>query len=414
MRRLLLIMLILILAAGGVWYFVVRPKQQNSNIEAGNGFRSFFSLGTSDDNAQLPEVTDITGNSMDITAADSTFKQVSVGPVAGYTAYTVTQTVTVPAPDPKQKPTTQTITNHYVRYVSRSNGYVYEAKDGGIATQITNIFIPNIYEAYFADNNQTAILRFLRDDGQTIATYSVPIPLPNPDGTRTQKAGTYFPDTIQSFAISPDQKTVARLISDSTNGIITTSDSKGAAVKEIVRSPFREWLISWANQPYAQTKASASANGFLYRIDTINKRLVRVVGSIPGLTASVSPKGSYALYSESTPDSFATRLYNTKTGSVKNFSSLILPEKCVWLANEDALCAGNENVAPATYPDDWYKGLVSFRDKLYRIYSNGALIDTLGGGEVYPYDMVQLSYSEPQNSLYFIDKNTGILWQHSL
>jgi hypothetical protein len=413
MRRFLVILLILAVAGGVVWYFVVRPKQQAATGSVG-GFRSFFSLG---DSSTTPEQADETSNGEDTvqaTAPNDPFQKVSVGAIAGFTAYTETRTVTTPSADPKQKPVTQVVTDHVVRYVSRANGYVYEIRNDGVITQITNIFIPNIYEASFADNNQTVIVRFLRDDNQTIATYSVPIPGQNPDGTRTQKEGTYLPDNIRSLAVSLDGKALLRLTTDQTNAYVTTSDAKGGVAKELIRSPFHEWLVSWGSQPYVQTKASTAASGYLYRVDPAAKRLVKVIGSVAGLTTSISPKGTYVLYSESLPNNFTTKLFSTKTGSARNLDISILPEKCVWLQTEDAICAGNDTVPDGQYPDDWYQGTVSFSDKLYKVYAVGGLIDTLGNGSTNAFDMINLSYDGSQNRLYFIDKKTGLLWRYSL
>jgi hypothetical protein len=413
MRRFLLLVLLILALGGGYWYFYLKPKQQIGSTTAQTSFRSFFSLGNKNSAEQ-----DTAGDS---TVADTAltptsinpFTQLSAGPIAGYTTYTTTYTVTTPPATPKEKPTKQTITDHIVRYVSRSNGYVYEIKNDGIPTQISNIFIPNIYEAYFADNNQTVLLRFLRDDSQTIATYSVPIPELNPDGTRTQKDGYYLPDNIRSLSVSPDGKLVARLTTDASNAIVTTSDTKGGAVKEVLRTPFREWLLDWKNQLYVQTKASAIANGFLYRVDP-TKRLTRIVGTVAGLTSSVSPKGTYVLYSESSETSFTAKILNTKTNSLKPIDASILPEKCVWLPDEDALCAGNTAIASSTYPDDWYKGTTSFMDAIYHVYAANGIITDLTEGNDTPYDMVNLQYNNEQNRLYFIDKKTGFLWQYAL
>jgi hypothetical protein len=413
MRRFLLILLILLLAGGALWYFVIRPKQIENGTAGTGGFRSFLSLGNADtpvvDNtADIPE-----GNVAATPLPESSpLTQLSASAVAGFTSFTTTRKITVPAADPKQKPTIQTVTDHVVRYVSRANGYVYEIRNGGIATQISNIYIPNVYEAYFADSGTAAILRFLRDDARTIATYRVPIPEQNPDGTRTQLAGTYLPDNITSLAVAPDGKSLVRLTTNGDTAIITTSDSKGGGVKELVRSAFHAWKLSWAGKTvYAQTKAAASTDGFLYRIDPVGKRMAHILGGAPGLTASVSPSGTYILSSESGNDSFQTKLLATKTGTVQELNIAVLPEKCVWLAAEDLICAGNNAAIPSTYPDAWYQGTISFADQLYRIYPKAAIVDILADGTAGSYDATELFADETQNMLYFIDKMTGLLWQ---
>jgi len=414
MRRILIILGIIVVAWLAVYFFYIKPKQQVST-PVPNILKPFFpssttSTGSFGTDTSAPGTVGNTSN----TQANSAFKQLTGQPVAGLTVFSTSSTVSIPSTDPKVKPVLQTIVNHIVRYVSRANGYVYEIKNGSAPLQISNIFIPNIYEASFADSNNTAILRFLRGDNKTIATYTVPIPALNNDGTRTQVSGTYLPDTISAIAVSPDQTSVARITSDKNGSIISTSNTKGTNIKTVLRSPFTEWLPSWANSTvYVQTKAANAADGFFYSIDVGTARLRRLIGNTPGMTASVSPSGTYVLYSQSTTSGFSTELFNTKTNTTTAINLAILPEKCTWLKNEDLICAGNNTVANATYPDDWYAGITHFSDQLYHITTATNTYTVLYNGQGQSFDMTNLQADESQQTLYFIDKNTGLLWQFS-
>lgn len=414
MRRFLLILGILFGLFAVVWFLVIKPRQNSSSREAGDTFfQTFLPISNrpiSSETETLPSGTETAPNQPAATE-QSPFTQISRGPAAGFTAFTTSTKVTLPATDPKQKPTTRTVFKHVVRYVSRTNGYVYEIVDESIPTQITNTYIPNIYEASFADGGATALLRFLRDDNRTIATYSVPIPGLNADGTRTQGAGTYFPDNISSLGLSPDGTSVARLTHTGNGSLLASGTTKNTGVKEIISSAFNSWVVSWPTASvYLQTKASAFASGYLYRVDAGAKRLVRVLGDIPGLTATVSPKGAYVLYSESVPDGFRTKLLTVKTGKVITLPIATLPEKCTWLKSENLICAGNATATIANYPDDWYSGTLSFSDSLYRIIADGAIVDRIDDG-TRSYDAINLRVNEEAGMLYFIDKPTGLLWQ---
>lgn len=420
MRKGILILTILILLGGGAWYFYTRSKSSQDTNTPSSGFKSFFSFGGDNNSDQQTGTISQDGttptNSEIPKQNNSPFKQLTSHTVAGYSAFTTSTVVTTPASTPKGKPTTETIIDHVLRYVSRNSGYVYEIRNGGIPIQITNIYAANIYEAYFADKGKTALLRFLRDDTKTIATYGVPIPEKNPDGTRTQKNGFYLPDNILSMAISIDGGTVARLTLDGTTAVLSSTTSNNSNRKEFLRSPFKEWLVSWGGKSvYLQSKASARVGGFLYKVDESSRKLIRVLGNIPGLTASVSPSGAYILYSESTQRGFITKLLDTKTGTSKNIGNSILPEKCVWLKNEDLVCAGGGTIPEDTYPDAWYAGTAHFSDQLLRIYTSANIFDVLYNGEGdQDFDMTNLQIDEDNNILYFIDKPTGILWQFSL
>lgn len=413
MRRFTLILLVLASVWGILWFFVIKPKQATEDSAPVAGvFQNLFSRNDSIDVSNNGEEDGSVFSNSPTLGNSSSFTRITSTPVAGYTVFKRTKTITVPAVIPGKKPTTETITEHFVRYVSRTNGYVYEIKDGGTTTQISNIYIPNVYEASFNTDGRVAFLRFLRPNGRTIATYTVPVPEANPDNSRTQQNGVYLQEGISSLAISPDGKSVVQLGHDLNNSILSSLDLKSGTKKELLRSPLHGWLVSWPNQSiYLQTKATAFAPGFLYRVDTTNKRLVRILGDINGLTTSVSPKGSFILYSESTSDGLSSKIFNTKTSVVRSIAPAILPEKCVWLESESLLCAGNSFIPASSYPDSWYAGLINFSDKLYRIYTNINTYDTIDQGQEWSYDATNLQVDELNRLLYFIDKSTGLLWQ---
>ncbi len=418
MRKILLIAIVIIVVASGGWYWYAKSHQTAPGVPSITNFSAFFPVGDPVE-PTLPDGVLPQPTSPDETIGTTTpspFTQLSPHAVAGFGAFTRQVTVTVP-PDPsipKSKSTKQTLIQHVLRYVSRGNGYVYEIEDGSIPLQISNVYIPNIYEVLFGDKFATVLLRFLRPDQRTIATYSVPIPPANTDGTRTQKPGVYFSDNILAAAVSPDGTQVARLISGTNTATITLSSTTNTKAATLIQTPFREWLISWpsAKTLYLQTKASAQVPGYLYKIDTAEKKLRQVLTGINGLTTSVSPSGTYVLYSQHAPGGFSTRLFNTKTNTTQTLSLAILPEKCTWLKNEDLICAGNSSVAQtAEYPDAWYQGIVSFSDQLYRIYTSTLSYDTLYDNSGLSFDATNLQTDEALGMLYFVDKTTGLLWQ---
>lgn len=414
MRRILIILIILGLVGGGFWYFKYREMKTTGEQPSGV-FKPFFPLGGNNnpDTGSDNQVTDITPPDNTVSPS-SPFKQLTSRPVAGFTIFSKQRKITIPATDPKAKPTIETVVDNIIRYVARQSGFVYEIRNEENPLQISNIFIPSIYEAYFADENKTAVLRFLKEDGQTIGSYSVPIPEENPDGTRTQKEGVFLFDNIKSLAVSPDGSEILKLNEVQTQSVISTSSSFDKNKKEVFVSPLKEWLVSWPKKDsvYLQTKASGTIDGFLYKIDS-DKRLRRILGNIKGLTTSISPSGNFILYSESSGTGFKTKVFDTKTGSIKNTNLSILPEKCVWLKNDDLICAGNSSVEQGIYPDIWYAGLISFSDQIYRIYTANNIFDVLYSGDNGYFDITNPQVDEGRSLLFFINKRTGILWQFS-
>ncbi|MEI6022241.1 MAG: hypothetical protein WCQ32_00120 [bacterium] len=318
-----------------------------------------------------------------------------------------------PQPQTTSPATSDFSTNNYIRYVDRKSGYVYEIANGGVATQITNIYIPNIYEALFSDQGKKVFLRFLRDDQKTVATFGVPIPDPNLDGSRTQLAGFFLADNIKSLAVSPDQGYLAQLAPNTTGGTaLTISDTSNKGRKEIMNNPFHDWLISWNSQNTVsvQTRAAGAVEGFFYSILLTDARLKKILGNINGLTASLSPSGSYILYSESTQGSFSTKLYKTSDGTITTLAITTLPEKCVWTSQDALICATMQNPPTGNYPDTWYAGITHFSDKIIRISPGLNMLSILYDGGV-DFDATNLQYDEMHNQLYFINKNDSTLWR---
>ena len=406
MKRFILYLFILLVIGGGVYLFLNKtPGQQNE--QGGSLFKSFFSR----DSGVLQQPTDETTPIDEaVTVADvpenSPFKALSIFPVAGYTVFNKTTTSVV-----KGKAVITTSPEKTIRYISRKNGYIYETTDGVSALQITNIFIPNIYEGVFSKDAKQALVRFLRDDNKTIASYIIPVPETNPDGTRTQKQGIYLADNITSITTTPSKDSLFYTQKTPTGVSVRQTDFSLKNNREVFKSDFESWLPIKTNAGfYLQTKASGVAEGFLYQINDRVKNLKKIVGNIPGLTVSIDPKGEFALYSQTTNNGFFTRIYDIKNNTTISASLSVLPEKCVWLINQDLICAGTKIIPEGLYPDTWYAGTASFSDYFYKIYTKTGTYDVLTENPPLSFDVTYLSVDEANGTLFFIDKSTGILW----
>ena len=111
----------------------------------------------------------------------------------------------------------------------------------------------------------------------------------------------------------------------------------------------------------------------------------------------------------------ATRLVNIRTGTTTEVIFNTLADKCVWstLRKNELYCAVPNNVPSAIYPDDWYKGKVSFVDKIWHMDTNTGEVHlianllTLSNKLI---DVTQLVLDPKENYLYFINKNDLTPW----
>lgn len=421
MKKILSISIIILLIAGG--YFLYNKYQAEKTPSNTVTLKSLFFSDNVNNGDNTKESSGLfggvfnnnsLGSSIDNTQKQFQLKRLTNYPVASLVAYDLVTSKTIPA-DPKikgSKSKVETSTKKVVRFVSRKNGYVYEVEGDGTPLQITNISIPNIYEAIFTNGNNNVLLRFLRGDKKTVATFNVPIPKENTDKTRTQIAGSFLPDNIVSIAVSPSTEKIAYLIPNLTGSTITISDFAGLKKSVFMESTFKDWLISWPTDKklFFQTRASSTVPGFLYSVDTGDKKFRRVLGNVAGLTTNTSSDEN-TLYSQSLNSGFTTRILNNKDGSDKSIDLSILPEKCTWLKSS-VVCAGNIE-SEGSMPDEWYQGIRTLSDKVYMIDLSTLRVQTIYDGSSGNFDMTHLSVDESSRRLYFIDKNTGELWRLS-
>ena len=69
------------------------------------------------------------------------------------------------------------------------------------------------------------------------------------------------------------------------------------------------------------------------------------------------------------------------------------------------------------FPDNWYKGLISFSDKLYKIDLEKSLAAQLVSPEQETgreLDVIDMNISQEGKVLYFINKNDNTLWMYEI
>jgi len=170
-------------------------------------------------------------------------------------------------------------------------------------------------------------------------------------------------DNLTAFAVSPSAERIFYLNArqGGVDGYISDFGFKDK--KLVFSSPLSEWLVNWSNDNIIglQTRPAANFPGNLFFLNLSNRRFYPVITNINGLTSLISPDGKYTLYSASNNGKIETYLKNNETGKVKRFAFDVLPEKCAW-SGATVYCAISKNIVSAAYPDDWYKGLISFND----------------------------------------------------
>jgi hypothetical protein len=445
--------IILLLVAGGVyWYlFFYGPGNKVTPTVTGtrptNGFTPFTSSppstgnGTVNNNAPTPTPT----VSLRPGSPIPSLRLLSNTPIGGYGASTTASTTVV-------------------RWIDRGRGNIYEARGDSIdIATISNTILPRMYESVW-NKGITAfigsILPANADLPTTVyaeiksilppadlsitpkplskankagalkqASTTIPTPTATPAVTEVPANQTPFelkgknlPDNMIGFAASPKGDKVFMLVKENNSGVGYIANFNGTSVTKIFTSPLTQVNVDWPEDTTIAitTKGSASQSGFLYFVNTKTGVWKKVLGPILGLSAKVSHNAKYVIASGSSSNqSITTNLYAVGTTTPILTPVRTLVDKCVWgnFYKELVYCATPTDIPAGTYPDDWYKGAVSFSDKIWQInVTNGEvhLVTTIVDQSDRIVDAFNLGLDSKDDFLFFMNKDDLSFWSFDL
>ncbi len=333
------------------------------------------------------------------TAVSARLVQVSAGPVVAGEAIVDTSLATA-----------STSAQVSVRYIERESGNIfsYDTASGKI-TRINNKTIPGIQSASWLPDGSGAFVRYLSgSDFSTVNTYFLP-------ATTTQ--GFFMPQNIADIAVS--STSVLSLVSGVNGSSLSTSRTDGSHATNLFSTPLTEVRASFAGagKYLLFSKPSASIPGYAF-ISEAAGRLTRVAGPLSGLDALASPSGKWLLVSYVSGSSLRMELVDTSSGTATPLPVATIADKCVWAADESVVyCGVPANPPAATYPDDWYRGSVSFSDRIWKIDVTGRyaqLVLDFSQANKGTLDAVSLATDPAGTTLVFVNKNDGSLWSYSI
>ena len=309
-----------------------------------------------------------------------------------------------------------------LRYVARANGNIYQTFADKIEEKkFSSTIIPKIYEALLGNNGNSVIMRYLKGDGKTIATFVGNLPKEtlgtDPAGNNETK-GVFLPDDIKDASLSSDAGNLFYLFNSGDNMFGTTLNFATNKKVQIFSSAFTEWLSVFPNSKMITltTKPSSSVLGYMYTLNPSTKSFSKTLGGINGLTTQTSPDGKLVLYSD---NNLSLNIYHTDTKNSDSLGVNTLAEKCAWNKTSDIVyCGVPKNAGGGDYPDSWYQGIVSFSDQIWKIdikTGNATIIidpvAVQGGEDV---DSIKLALDEGENYLFFVNKKDSFLWELGL
>lgn len=302
-----------------------------------------------------------------------------------------------------------------VQYFEKATGHLYEIDAfGQNRKQRTITTIPKIFEVSWSEDASKAVFRYLAEPEEesiiepiyAFATASL---------SSTTVKGIFLPLNTAAVTASPEEDKVFYLLEgDTAVGIVSSFENQNK--KEVFYSPFSEFLADWPakNTITLLTKPSALIEGYFYKINPQTNSFTKILGGIKGLTALYSPHGDKVIYSQSEAGSLLVKIHGADDGTLVDFNYKTLPEKCLFspMDKDIIYCAVPVKIPYAYYPDDWYKGVVQFTDKLWQInLDDGSTQVILEEGE---FDIINLFPNSTGDFVFFQNKKDGTLWSLKL
>lgn len=410
-KAIIITAVIFILIIGGLFLtaFLITPKEDQTRVDA---LIDFLPFGGEDGDIDRPLLP------IDTTPADPLdedpfkigssgkiiipkLRQLSSLPIAGATVYTSTDGVIK------------------ARYVDQLSGNLYDIGVEDIQKErVTNSTLLGINNVLWGEGGDSLVLQYLDDDSR-IKTFNAI--LVDEGGVIKKLGGVFLEDDIKEITISPDGKRVFYL-TDFGNSILGTITTLSTNKKQQIFShSIKSWLLDWpkGNEITLTTKPSSQISGYSFSLNITTGSLVRLIGNITGLTVNVDYNVERLVYNGLFNTILQTRIYTITNKNSTIFPFTTLSEKCVWssLDIDSIYCAVPETLPEGSYPDDWYKGLISFTDSIWKLDTVSGAVSLLvspkefAGEEI---DGIDLFLDENEEYLFFTNKKDSTFWSLKL
>jgi hypothetical protein len=301
-------------------------------------------------------------------------------------------------------------------FVDRTTGYVYEYIHKNLKLhQVSNTRSPGVYDALFLGNGSFVVLRMFDEaKGVIVSTvYKVPVTALSADPTPLEKLFT-LPNNVTSFAVSESGRLFSYLVKTKTGSMLYTVRTDLPTFEPSSTTLyFSEWTLFYGGEMlYMTQKASAFATGYTVEVFT-GKRLVN---DKTGLISLGSEDEDNLISSMNSQKGLATFLFNKKTATTSILPIKTIASKCTFEKSYPSVICGVPTFIPKSVyglPDDWYQGVVSFSDTLYRFSNDGntgGVIIDLKKQSGEDLDIIKLHTNSSDSYLSFINKKDGSLW----
>ena len=294
-----------------------------------------------------------------------------------------------------------------IRYVEQGTGHIYHINlSTGEETLVSGTTIPHTTQATFSQDSSMVAITSRESSGNTTVVGTI---VTN-EVTGGFTEGITLPAGAREIAFGDATGTVNYLLTTNSGSASYAYNLNKKTSAQLFAIPLRDVHVLWGSPAYVYTTPTAFQNGYLYKIS--GNELVYTTGSGSGLVAF---RYSDGVVSTKTDGGKLVTTAQTYSGIETPQAFSFIPEKCVANPNQNsfAFCGVSNSRNTEVFPDDWYKGKLSYSDALwYMDITTGAAtplsdFKTESGREI---DVIQIGTNTEGTFIWFVNKNDNALW----
>jgi hypothetical protein len=237
------------------------------------------------------------------------------------------------------------------RFVEAGTGHVYEVQNG-VERKLSLTTFPQTTRAIWS--NTASRVAIVREENNAHEVYVGTLGTSDTGGM--ELLGSTIPGNVSNIGWSLTGETLFYTIETNAGSEGVAWNLKTDSRSTLFTTPLTQITVSWGDRPLIVTRTGDGLLGYAYRTD--HSRVTEPLEALQGI------------------ESKDISLFGGKSGGVlvafiirgKDTVSLargVIPEKCA-VGQDEVLCAVPRDFNPATFPDAWHRGEVSYSDALIR------------------------------------------------
>ncbi|MCB9818846.1 hypothetical protein H6788_01565 [Candidatus Nomurabacteria bacterium] len=292
-------------------------------------------------------------------------------------------------------------------YAERGVGHIYEID---IASSVENRISAKTFlaviDAIFSPDGKFVALVSETENGTAVTLENLEDEV-DYDIPTNAKNLEFISDTELRYAVTSQSGTVGY-----------SFDLTEITTDQIFSIPLTDIDIIWGtDETLVINKPASRLRGGLFRINGSQMSRVGESGYSLRAIASPSSNGEYILTVANLNRGgvIESRVFNETTGELRSLSILAWPEKCVFdTTTQNSLwCASSASELSRDSQSDWYKGLVTFSDLLWRVDTvsgEATLVENFVETSGRYIDVTDISIDQNGRFLLFKNKIDDSLW----